>query len=284
MSITSEVHYPLLFEVEILGVHAVTLSPMEKAEHDPNWWYGADAAAWPVPDRGIGSMCADIVEARGVARRLIEELGIPREHVRIRRIEQTLVDIEDDAETEAWKRVIEARANWTNDDQLPPWVPLPREEYLRMHVAEARTLLSQVDGMPFLLYVASHLHHAALMGQQTGSLHHQNALLSAGLLAMSNDLETPRRMFVWRSDALQRYADGHVLVSARTLDEARRLAMEEYDRYLRSDDCGHSFFRADGSFFDECEREDYENALKAFRSDLEKEPKIVEAALIRGSS
>jgi hypothetical protein len=283
MSVTSEVHYPLFFEVEIQGVHALNLPPMDRADRDPDWWYGADTAGWTVPDRGIGSMCADIVEARDVARRLIGELGIPREHVRIRRIEQSLVDLDDDAESPAWKTAIEGRAGWTSEEQLPSWVDKTHGDYLRIHVEEARTLLSEVEGMPFLLYVASHLQHAALCGDQAGLLHHRNALLSAGLLAMANELEAPRRMFQWRSEALRRYADGYVYVVARSVDAARRLALDEYDRYLRSDDAGHSFFRSDGSFFDECEREEYTSALKAFWADLEKEPKVVEAALIHGS-
>ncbi|WP_327210122.1 hypothetical protein [Rhizobium leguminosarum] len=283
MSVTSEVHYPLLFEVEILGVHAVNLAPAYRNDHDPAWWYGADTAGWPEPDRGIGSMCADVVEARDVARRLIAELGIPREHIRIRRIEQSLVDLDDDAETPAWKTAVAAHAEWTQEEQLPSWVARPAADYLRMHVEEAGALLSQVEGMPFLRYVASHLLHAALCGDFAGSLHHQNALLSAGVLAMANELEAPRRMFYWRSEALRRYAAGHVYVVARSVDEARRLALEEYDRHLRSDGAGYSFFRSDGTFFDDLEREQYAKAVKTFWADLEKEPKVVAASVLRGS-
>jgi hypothetical protein len=284
MSVVSEVHYPLYFDVEILGIHAVNLAPYRKADHDPAWWYGADTAGWPEPERGFGSMCADIVEARGVARRLIDELGLPRDHIRIRRVEQSLVDLNDDAETDAWKTAVMEHASWTSEAHLPSCVARPGADYLRMHVEEAKALLSQVEGRPFLHYVASHLQNAALCGDQAGSLHHQNTILSAGVLAMANDLESPRRMFYWRSDATRRYADGHVFVVARSVDQARGLALNEYDRYLRSDDSGYSFFRSDGSFLDEFEREQYEHSLKAFWEDLEKEPKVVEAVVLRGSN
>lgn len=77
-------------------------------------------------------------------------------------------------------------------------------------------------------------------------------------------------MFVWRSIALQNYTSGHIIVEAPGAPEARRKAIDEYDRYL-------------AVYFDWADEEYLNEKRESFRRDLEGDYEELEVLLISGS-
>lgn len=90
-------------------------------------------------------------------------------------------------------------------------------------------------------------------------------------------------LFHWsRSEFLKCYATGDIFAEASTVDEARALALAEFETYFRE----HVVFLIPkDAALDEDDLERYAQDLELLRDDIAKAPKVIErgAVFIRGS-
>jgi hypothetical protein len=73
------------------------------------------------------------------------------------------------------------------------------------------------------------------------------------------------KLYCWRSDLLKAVGRGHIVVAADSIVEAREIAREGFDAYIK--DRYSYYFNADGSLFDE----DDQRYLDEYRAEFEKD-------------
>ena len=87
--------------------------------------------------------------------------------------------------------------------------------------------------------------------------------------------ELSMQIYRWWSDALKRYADGHILVIADSLDTARELAKTEFEAWLP---VGEERLFKNGKPYDEDAAEELERLWTKFRADIAKDPAEIKSA------
>jgi hypothetical protein len=90
------------------------------------------------------------------------------------------------------------------------------------------------------------------------------------------------QLFTWRSNALKRFQPGHILVLAEDVDAARRIALEQFEHWLKSE-AGEWHLLVDGVPVDEFAEDDLERMRSELLRDLEQDPQSGSAVFIRGS-
>jgi alcohol dehydrogenase YqhD (iron-dependent ADH family) len=85
-------------------------------------------------------------------------------------------------------------------------------------------------------------------------------------------------MYSWESTYLEEYAQGHIIVEANSVEEARQKALESFDEYDRD------FFEWEyEEDQDEYDKQSILKRHKEFKEDISVEPEISEVIFIRGS-
>ena len=90
-------------------------------------------------------------------------------------------------------------------------------------------------------------------------------------------------MFHWGDvEVLKQYRTGDIFVEASTIEEAREIALRDFDRYLRT---RYDWLFYDGEPLDESAREDLAEKVAALRRGLKKAPSMTTkgAIFIEGS-
>ncbi|TIW21324.1 MAG: hypothetical protein E5V63_29625 [Mesorhizobium sp.] len=84
------------------------------------------------------------------------------------------------------------------------------------------------------------------------------------------------KTFHWPlSETLKNYQCGDIIVIADSIELAREYALEDFATWARLEDSRFAYwFKADGSFFDDYDAEQYAKALKTLAADLAKDPII----------
>lgn len=83
------------------------------------------------------------------------------------------------------------------------------------------------------------------------------------------------QIYRWWSEALKRYADGHILVMADSVDAARELAKTEFEAWLPIAE--ERLFR-DGQPYDEDAAEELDKLRTKLAADIAKDPAEIQGA------
>lgn len=83
------------------------------------------------------------------------------------------------------------------------------------------------------------------------------------------------QIYRWWSEALKRYAEGHILVLADSLEAARELAKTEFEAWLP---VGEERLFKDGQPYDEDAAEELEKLRAKFMADIAKDPDEIRSA------
>jgi hypothetical protein len=81
------------------------------------------------------------------------------------------------------------------------------------------------------------------------------------------------RLFRWSSEYLANYRKGYIVAMAGTLEEARRLATENFDKYDRQR-FEYDYYEGFGG------EENIADRLNVFLKDIEKDPEIVDPSVL----
>jgi len=80
------------------------------------------------------------------------------------------------------------------------------------------------------------------------------------------------KLFHWYSDTLKQYMSGHIIVMAKTIEEARDVACIEFELWARREDSHFTWIFWNGEFFDEGSQDEWFEIITKFKNDIEKEP------------
>lgn len=90
-------------------------------------------------------------------------------------------------------------------------------------------------------------------------------------------------LYMWRSAAFANYYDGHIVVMAKNVDDARKIARERYERNVKKpyeNSTWSWLVDDDGNFVDDERKDEFIEKMALFDNDIKEPPHLIEDGIV----